>query len=421
MHEGRIATLGREAFNDLGQLRPERVEASPDRLRVLVTDQGVPGPPFVALQGRPSDPPVVMALGGPPGRRTTRPFLLLSDRDDAAAGEGAVVAVAPGSRVEIRYRDSSAGGIRVGPSAVHEIPIRFLIFGAGVPPAAEVERAAALRIAQANAVWEPFGRRFARGPVVRLEAPRGLVLIRGRAAGSDERGRPSRCGFLLDGRELSVPAAWRNDGAPMTAKATARALAEKAGRSYQVETMDGILAGDREAVVLRIRKPDGTAPGVERLHEGSDVAQAVEAITAGGEDGIEVAPSGSGLSLEELALLASGKSARSEGFDVFIVSSLRSLQARPAFKVYPDGSFPAALAGSAVVSWPVLDNSGRYPYGLARIMGEMLMPPGVRPTADDTLFAEPLSESAGVGASKRVSAATGERIAERGRALSGGK
>ena len=131
-----------------------------------------------------------------------------------------------------------------------------------------------------------------------------------------------------------------------------------------------------------------------------------------------MAPTGSVLSLEEAALLATGKTAPAEGFDLFVVAGLHALQARPAFKVYPEGQFPAPIAASAAVSWPILDGSGRYPYALARVLGELLLPPMLRPAPEDTLFAEPLSETAGVDARKRLSAATGSRIAERGRGLS---
>jgi hypothetical protein len=119
--------------------------------------------------------------------------------------------------------------------------------------------------------------------------------------------------------------------------------------------------------------------------------------------------------------LASGKKAPSEGFDVFVVAGLHSLQTRPAFKVYPEGQFSPLVSSSAVVSWPVVDGSGQYPYALARTLGELLMPPSLRPSPEDTLFADPLSESPGVDAHKRISAATGARIAERGRGLSGRK
>ncbi|HZF00135.1 MAG TPA: hypothetical protein VE981_24205, partial [Planctomycetota bacterium] len=109
------------------------------------------------------------------------------------------------------------------------------------------------------------------------------------------------------------------------------------------------------------------------------------------------------------------------GFDLFIVTELRSLQQRPAFKVYPAARFPSAISSSAIVTWAVVDGTGRYPFGLARVAGELLLPPGVRPSPDDTLFADPLSEGPGVDARKRLSAATGARIAERGRGLTGPK
>src|SRR6185503_17685569 len=101
--------------------------------------------------------------------------------------------------LELRYRDAVAA-LKVGPSAVHEIPVRFIAVGSGLASTPEIERGVDLRLAQANAVWEPFGRRFTRGPLVRLDSFRGLFLIRGRAAGADGQGRPSRCGIGLDGK-----------------------------------------------------------------------------------------------------------------------------------------------------------------------------------------------------------------------------
>jgi hypothetical protein len=221
---------------------------------------------------------------------------------------------------------------------------------------------------------------------------------------------------MLDGREVSVPASWKNDGAPMTPKATARALIEKAAKTHQVDLFEDLLSGDREAVVLRLRRRDGTPAVVERLAGANDIAQALTPLPVPAADGVEAAPTGPLLSLEELAILASGKGPPSQGLDLFLVPGLRSLQSRPTFKVYPAGPF----AGSAMLSWSILDGSGRYPYGLARVMGELLLPPGTAPAAEDTLFTDPMSEAAGVDARKRVTAVTGAKIAERGR-LSGKK
>jgi hypothetical protein len=417
----RLAKLSDSAFDAQGRLREEAVARSPERLRVVVEDPFPGAPATLAVSTGSSGPPFVLPLSGPPARRMTRPFLLLGDREDAAAGAGIVLAGLPGGAVELRYRDGVAARLPIGPAAVYEIPVRFVAVGSGLPSIPEIERSVDLRLAQANAVWEPFGRRFKRGSIARLEACRGLLLIRGRAAGADGQGRPSRCGMLLDGKEISVPAAWRNDGAPMTPKATARALSEKIARTFQVDAFGDLLAGDREAVVLRVRRRDGTPATVERLAEGNDVAQALTPLPSEAGGGVEAAPSGALLSLEELAILASGRGTPADGFEVFIVSSLRAFGARPAYKVYPDGSFPASLSGSALVSWTILDGSGAFPYGLARVAGELLLPPGVPPAPDDTLFADPLSEAPGVTAHKRVTAATGLKIAERGRGLAGKK
>lgn len=417
--EARLANLQRDAFDGDGRLRDEAVGASPERLRVLVEDSAPEAPASVRVSASP-DSSLTLSLSGPAGRRTSRPFVLVGDRDDAAAGAGMALRAAPGGKLELRYR-SDATPVRIGPLAVHEIPLRFIALGKDLPAVADLEKAADLRLAQANAVWEPFGRRFTRGAVVRLDAVRGLFLIRGRAAGADGRGRASRCGIVLDGREIFVPGVWRDDGAPMTPKATARGLIEQMGKSFQVDVFDGLFAGDREAVVLRVRHRDGSAATVAALAEGADVAQALSPLEVDGADGVEVAPTAALLSLEEIALLASGKGAPAEGFDVFIVSGLHSLQARSAFKVYPAGVIPSPLSGSALVSWPVLDGTGRHPYGLARVVGELLLPPGARPGVDDTLFADPLSEAPGVDGRKRVTAALGLKIAERGRGLQAGK
>jgi hypothetical protein len=55
------------------------------------------------------------------------------------------------------------------------------------------------------------------------------------------------------------------------------------------------------------------------------------------------------------------------------------------------------------------------------VLGELLLPPSLRPGPEDTLFADPLSDAAGVDAHKRLSAATAARIAQRGRGVPGKK
>jgi len=405
------------AFDDHHRLRDEAVATAPERIRVVVEDPEAGGPDSVTVSTAAAERPLTLSLSGPPGRRVTRFFLLLGDREDAAAAPATGLRAAPGDRLVVRYREATTVEESIGPAVIHEIPIRFIVAGSGLPSSPDLERALVLRLAQANEVWRPFGRRFVLGPMQRIESLKGLALIRGRAAGVDDKGRPSRSGLLVEGREISTPCFWREDGAPLTPKATARALIEAAGKAFQVEVYDG-LAGDREAVVLRWRRRDGAAVSVARLPEASDVAQAVMPLQVDLNGGIEAAPSGSLLSLEEIALLASGRSSPADGFDVIVVPELRSLEAHPAFKVYPQGQFTSALAGSAIAAWSLLDGTGRFPYGLARLTGELLLPPAFRPAPEDTLFAEPLSAAPGVDAHKRIGAATGSRIAERGRGLS---
>lgn len=407
LREARLAMLSRESFDQKGRLRDDAVASSPDRIRVLVDEADASGSVTVGT--------LTLPLEG----RTTRPFLLVGDKEDAAAGAGAVVLASAGGKLEAGYRGATVAVLPIGPAAIHPIPIRFIAAGPGLPAAEELEKAIALRLAQANVIWEPLGRRFTRGSVIRLDRFPGLFSIRGRAAGADDRGRPSKIGLRIDGAEVSVAGAWRNDGAPMSPKAAAAALQGKAGKAYTFSILDGLLAGDRESVVVRVRRADGQPAALEALTEGLDVAQAVTPLPSQLVDGIEVSPSAGTLTLEEIALLGSGKGAASDGVDVYLVAGLRSLQARPPFKVHPQGLPPWSTAGSAIVSGPLLDAGGKYPYGLARVLGELVLPGP--PAAGDTLFADPMSEAPGVAAHKRVTAATAAKIAERGRALSGRK
>ena len=412
--EARVAVLPSEAFNDQGRLREEAIASSPDRVRILVEDPAPGAPDTVTVANLP------LPLTGPPDRRLTRSLLLVGDKHDAAAAPaGSVLPAMPGARIDFQYRGAAAGSVQVGPASIYQIPIRFIAVGPGLPPTAEIEQGIALRLAQANAVWEPLGRRFVRAAVVRMDHFPGLFSIRGRAAGADGQGRPSKCGILVDGNEISVPGVWRDDGAPMSPKATAQLLRIKARESHTFTLLDGLLSGDREAVVVKVQRKDGTFAAVQPLPERNDVSQAVSPLPSRLLDGIEVSPARGVLSLEEIALLGSAGGAASDGFDVFIVTWLHALGAQPAFKVHREGLARGSAPGAAIVSWKLLDGGGRYPYGLARALGELLLPGP--PASGDTLFAEPLSETAGVGAHKRVTAATALKIAERGRGLSGKK
>ena len=121
------------------------------------------------------------------------------DSDDAAAATGSVVLATAGGKLDVNYRGATAAVLPIGPASIHPIPIRFIAAGPGLPPTEELEKAVALRLAQANVIWEPLGRRFTRGSVVRLDRFPGLFSIRGRAAGADDRGRPSKIGLRIDG------------------------------------------------------------------------------------------------------------------------------------------------------------------------------------------------------------------------------
>ncbi len=428
VQEVRLLSLRPEAFQE-GRLREEALLSAPERLRILVEDPAGEAPASLKILTRSPDEgvvqvPVEYALTGPPGRRISRPFVVLSDRDDAGREampeDGTLHAVARG-RVEVLYRGLPAGGAPVGPMIVHEIPLRFIVAGPGLPTEETLTRALDTRVAQANAVWEPLGRRFRRAGLRHLGSAAQLLLIRGRAAGAESSGRPSRAGVRLDGRVWAAATPWREESGPMTPYATARALQlrlEGMGGGFKAEIFQKLFGGDPEAVLLRVLRADGAPASLEALGEAGDVAQSVRPLAADLSDGCEVAPDTRRMSLEEAAVLVGGKAGALDGLDVFVVGELRALAARPAFKVYPAGAgLPASITGSALVSWKVMDGSDRYPYALARVLGELLLPPGVKPGPEDTLFGDPISELPGIEARKRISPATALKISERGRAL----
>jgi hypothetical protein len=361
------------------------------------------------------DPPAVYALSAE-GR--TRALVFVADPvDDAAptaggpdgAPEDPTRRVAPQGKVEVSYRGRLAAMVPVGPAVVHEIPVRFIL--EGEEPGEDWARALDRRLAEANVVWEPFGRRFVRAGLQKAESARGLLLLRGRAAGVDVQGRPARVGALIDGRERSIPTAWEN-GNSRTPAAAARALAElEAEGSGRLEIFEGLLEGDSDAAILRIRRGDGRPARVEPLASGADAGQAATPLVARG-GGCEVAVRTRGLSLDEAALLLGARPAGGRGVDVFVVGDLRAGSERPAYKVYPSWAYPPAVAGAVVAARGIADGSGRYPYALARALGELFLPEDWRPGEGDTLFKEPLSEGAGVLARKRVTPRTAARMFE---------
>lgn len=423
--EVRPALLG-AAFDAEGRLREGAIEASGERFRIVVDDPwpGAGGSVEVAsLAGSETH-----VLDGGLPRRATRPIVVLADRSDAAApapGPGDPTLLAsPRERLEVRYRGRQGAVAAVGPTILYEIPVRFVVVrspGFAVPPREELERAFDRRLGQANSVWEPFGRRFGRAAIEIADPPAHLALLRGRAAGVDSDGRPSRASALLEGRELSVPVAWSGGSGPVTPLHTAQALARAAGEGRKVDVFAGLLRGDREAAVLRFRGADDAPLRVEPLRRDEDVSQGLAPLRVSLGDGCEVSPDRGDLSLEEVAVLLGGRKARGETIDVFVVSRVRTMGAERTHKVYPEGLVPAALAGSALVAWRYLDGSGAWPYLFARVLGDVLLPPDAVPAAEDTLFRHPPSLAEGVGANKRIGAATGARILERGRWLAGEK
>lgn len=364
------------------------------------------------------EPPVSYALSAE-GR--TRALLPVADPVDdqaptASGPDGApddpTIRVAPQGTVEVFYGGRLGAIVPVGPAVVHEIPVRFVLEGEA--PEDAWARALDRRLAQANAIWEPFGRRFIRAGLCRAESVRGLLLLRGRAAGADSKGRPGRVGALFDGRGRWISTVW-GEGRPRSPAEAARALAEMCVEdSVRAEVFEGLLEGDSDAAVLGVRRGDGRPVRVEALADATDTGQAAVPLGARRVGGCEVAIRTRGLTLDEAALLLGARPGGGSGVDVFVVEELRAGPDRPAYKVYPAWEYPAAVSGAVVAARRIADGSGRYPYALARALGELFLPEDWRPGEGDTLFEEPLSEFPGAGARKRVGPGTAARMFESG-------
>jgi hypothetical protein len=425
--EARLALLEKNAVPSEAWLA-----ACAERFRVVVEDP-TPDPPgslsvaVLGADGGPLNPPVTYALSTSGIARQTRPLALLGDRvDDAVAvggkaddePEDPTLHARPRARIVVTYRGESGPVAGVGPMIVHEIPVRFVAVGTGFPPKEELEKIIDRRLAEAGAVWEPYGRRFSRASLRIESSPRNLVLVRGRCAGVDAHGRPSRAGARIDGREVAAPTPWSGEAGGTTPAAAARAFVSRIDPAYAVDVFEKLVPSDREAVVLRVRRRDGLPVVLEPLREGQDIAQGVTLLPGVASDGCEVTTDPTLLSLEELAVLLGLREGAPEGLDLFLVGTLRSDAVESSrYKIYPGGVFAAPLSGAALVAWEMVDGSGRYPYALARVLGELLLPPGWRPRAEDSLFMGELSPSAAADANKRVGPSTGAQIRERGRGL----
>ncbi len=406
---------------------PEWLAKCAERFRIVVEDPGPDPPSTVSISVRGSDgsviqSPVAQALEPLGLARATREIALLADRSDADVpfpnAADPTLFAAPRGRVEVEYRGMTASVAGVGPMIVHEIPVRFFAVGPGFPAKEELEKILDRRLEEAGAVWAPYGRRFARAALEIVSPPCNLLLIRGRSAGVDAHGRPSRLGVRVDGVEVSAPAAWRIEEGPQTPASIARTFARRVDPAFRVDVFERLIPSDREAVVLRVQRRDGWPAVLEPIQEGQDVAQGVSLLGANLSDGCETTADLDLLSLEELALLLGLRGTPSEGIDLFLVKELYQDTRRTAyFKFYPEGVFAAPLVGAALVSWQISDGSGEYPYALARLLGSLLLPPKWVTHPEDTLFDPEISLLPGPGANKRVGPATRARIRERGRGL----
>ncbi|HXX94337.1 MAG TPA: hypothetical protein VEN81_11945, partial [Planctomycetota bacterium] len=428
LSEARLALLQKNAVPT-----DEWLAACPERFRVVVEDPSAEAPGSLSVFIREGDEgelgaPVIYSLSGTGEKRETRLLALVGDRSDDAVPLGGTANGQPGdptlyarprSRIMVRYRGESAAVADVGPMIVHEIPVRFVAAGPGLPEAAELEKILKRRLEEASDVWAPYGRRFVLSSLQMASEPRNLLLVRGRRAGVDAHGRASRAGVKVDQAEVSVPTPWSQEAGGTTPGATARSFVSKLDASYTAEVFEGLIPSDREAVVLRVRRRDGRPVELSALADGQDVAQSFALLAGDLAGGCEVTTDPKLLTLEELMLLLGLRVGPPEGIDLFVVKALRSDALEPArYKIYPDEVFPAPLSGAAVVAWEVADGSGRYPYALARVVGELLLPPGWRPRPEDSLFSGELSIQSSPDANKRVGPTTGTRIRERGRGQS---
>jgi hypothetical protein len=385
----------------------------PERFRIVVEDPSddVPRQLIVSQPGW----DVVHTLWPKGHMRATRPLVLLGDGDDNEFLKRDLdypnLHAVPRERLMVSYRGQRIPVAEVGPMIVRDVPVRVVAVGSGFPSKGDLEKAINRRLQEASAVWAPFGRRFVRASLEIASPPRGLLLLRGRSAGVDVHGQSSRLGLRVDGVPVSVPTTWKSAPLPI-----ARQLVSSLESSYRVDLFEKILPSDREAVVLRLRRRDGGAVSLERIHEMEDVSLSAELLEPALSEGCVVAAERSIVSLDEAAVLLGLRGAPSEGVDLFIVRRLRAEGDRTIFsKVYRSDDVPAPLAGAALAAWEIADGSGNYPYGLAQVLGLLLLPPGWSPRPEDTLFDPELSRAPSVNVQKRVGRLTGAKVREGGR------
>jgi hypothetical protein len=366
------------------------------------------------------NPPVPYPLSAEAGRLSSRWILLVNDKADDSAGEknhpddspnDPTLLGRPGGRVEVHYQGVPVASAPVASTVACEVPVRFVAVrgrkGAPFPAQAPLERILDERLRQANTVWEPFGLSFTRASVEIVDPPEHLLAIRGRASGVDDRGKEGRAGAVIDGKDLFVPTRWQHEKGWMYPAVTARALIRLLESAWQVELSEKLLTGEPESVILRVNRKDGTPARLASLAAGGDLTQRVAPLAADFTGRCEVAAHPQKLTFQEIGLVLGCRRESHPELRILIVEGLRSGPDAPAFKTYAEGIAPAPLARTAILSWKIMDGSGRYPYAAARALGELLLADTARSKKSPSLFAEPLAETPAADANKRVGAVTG--------------
>ncbi len=420
--------LFENAFDARGIITSDWVEHAPEALRIRLEDPAAgPAPSATVATFRADGTPLNPSVSYPLPGGASRKIVFVADPTDDGFGVEGIVDDAPndptilatvGGRVEIHYRGIMVLSVPIGPAWIKEIPVRIFVLregrGALLPPS-EMERALDRRLEQANRIWMPFWLRFTRAALEIVDSPRNLLLIADRAAGVDERGRPARSGIIVNGASYLLRPSPAEERSAMTPAVTAQILARTLGEPWRLDVVGRQFATDSEALVVRLARVDSAPVTIEALDRGRDISQLLTPLVADVSNGCQIAPRAPTLSIDEIGILLGLKKDMPAGIDLFVVEEIWAGLELPTFKAYPEGIFSPYLAHSALVSWALLDGTGKFPYGLARIFGEIFLPPGFRPADPHSLFAEPLSEDPAVETNKRVGSKSGAKISERAR------
>jgi hypothetical protein len=162
-----------------------------------------------------------------------------------------------------------------------------------------------------------------------------------------------------------------------------------------------MILGDTEAVVLRVESREGKAVVLGELPDRRDMGQIVTPLRVDLGDGCEAAP-GRALSAEELPILVGLRDADPSTIDLLLVPALVSGGRSYLFKSYPAGTVRESVHNSILLGLPVLDESGRWPFALARAVGELLLPAVPSAPGPHSLFSDPMAEVDDLLAAKRI-------------------